>query len=377
MARCPYCGVAVVNGALPCPYCEGGTIRAPPRYPRRFCARCGADVTAVRDAWCPGCGFRIQSAAVSPAAPAMPLASSGAGAGRALVLLFLLIVGAIAVAQTVPPFLASLGADPSIHEPAVTPTDAPGYSYHETGADTRELAYTVRGRAGTVPVTLYRGVFEAMPDDIIGYVGDDQTARYRRIIGESTGRPYIRDLAETIASMTDEPDDQVRIAVSLVQHFDYDDERAASTYHGVWYPYETLYLERGVCSDRSVLLAALLRELGFGVALFSFDAENHMAVGIRCPEGYDFRGTGFAFIESAGTKIMTDAEGTYGGGVPLVSTPEVIPVAEGRAFASIGTEAKDAAEWDALRGMGRTLDSYHYGRWQELSKKYGLVHEEG
>lgn len=313
------------------------------------------------------------------AAPAITTPPAAGAGGRTFVILFLLAVGVLVVAQAIPPFLDQLGQwgpDPSIHPPTVIPTGAPGHSAHETGADRRELAYTVRGRAGNVPATLYRGVFDAMPDDIIGYVGDDQTALYHRIIGEKTSRPYLRDLAATIESMTDDPDDEARIAVSLVQNLEYDDARAADTHHGVWYPYETLYLERGVCSDRSVLLAALFRELGFSVALLRFDAENHMAVGLRCPAEYGFRGTGYAFVESAGTKIMTDAEGTYGGGVALISTPEVIPVAEGRAFASIGIEAKDAAEWNALLGMGRTLDSYHYGRWQTLSKKYGIVPKE-
>lgn len=376
MARCPYCGATISNGSLPCPYCEGGTGRAPRQYPRRFCARCGEDVTAVQDAWCPGCGFRIRSVETQPAGPATATPARAGGAGRILLVLLLLVVDALIIGQAVPPIINSWGADPSIHAPAVVPTGVSGHSTHETGADARELAYTVRGHAGTVPVTLYRGVYDAMPDRIVGYVGDDEAERYRRIVSEQTGRPYLRDLAATIASMTDEPDDRARIAVSLVQHLDYDDARAAGTYYGVRYPYETLFLEQGVCSDKSVLLAALLRELGFGVVLLRFDAESHMAVGLRCPAGYDYRGTEYAFVESAGTKIMTDAEGDYVGVGRLTSMPEVIPVADGRAFASIGTEAKDAAEWNELRGMGQTLDSYHYGRWQVLCRSYGIVTRE-
>jgi hypothetical protein len=212
--------------------------------------------------------------------------SSAGSAGRALVILFLLLVGALAVAQAVPAIAGIWTPDP-IHPPTVVAPGLPGHSGSETGADARDLAYTVRGRAGTVPVTLYRGVYDAMPDRIIGYVGDDKTARYQRVVSESSGRPYLRDLAATIGSMSEDPDDHARIAVSLVQHLEYDDARAASTYYGVRYPYETLSLGRGVCSDKSVLLAALLHELGFGVALLEFDAENHMAVGLRCPDGGD------------------------------------------------------------------------------------------
>ena len=49
------------------------------------------------------------------------------------------------------------------------------------------------------------------------------------------------------------------------------------------YPYEILYENKGVCSDKSRLLACLLKELGFGCVLFVYNSENHEAVGIKCP----------------------------------------------------------------------------------------------
>ncbi len=165
--------------------------------------------------------------------------------------------------------------------------------------------------------------------------------------------------------------------MSVVQYLDYDTARAAGTYYGVRYPYETLYLGRGVCSDKSVLLAALLRELGFGVALLRFDAECHMAVGIRCPDGYDYLGTGYAFVESTTPSIITDAGGDYVGAGRLISAPKVIPIAEGQAFASIANEDRDAAEWNELRGTGPVLDAYHYERWQALSREYDILPETG
>ncbi|NLX50460.1 MAG: hypothetical protein GXY82_11465 [Methanospirillum sp.] len=375
MARCPYCGATRADGSLPCPYCAEGAREAARIRPRRYCARCGQDVTTVQGVWCPWCGFRLLAVASPPRAPVAAATPRAVNPGRVLILLFLLAVGGFAAVQAVPGFieqLYGLGPDPSIHEPTVIPGSPPGHSSHETGAGGLDLTYTVRGRTGAVPVVLYRGVYDALPDRIVGFVGDDEAARYGRVIGEPSTSPYLRDIVTTIASMTDEPDDRGRIAVSLVQHLEYDDERAAGTYYGVRYPYETLYLGRGVCSDRSVLLAALLRELGFGVALFEFEAENHMAVGILCPDGYDYRGTGYAFIESTAPSIITDAGGEYRGAGRLVSMPVVIPVAGGAPFTSIVTEAEDAAEWNGLRGMGPSLDSFHYGRWQQLCRKYGL-----
>ncbi|MGO0121888.1 stalk domain-containing protein [Desulfothermobacter acidiphilus] len=49
------------------------------------------------------------------------------------------------------------------------------------------------------------------------------------------------------------------------------------------YPVETL-VEGGVCIDKSILFAALLRELGYRVALLVFEGNpGHMAVGVDCP----------------------------------------------------------------------------------------------
>lgn len=296
-------------------------------------------------------------------------------AGQTLFALFVLVVGLLVFAQTAPSFrdqLGQWGKDPSIHEPTIISRSPPGHSPHETGAIARELIYTVRGHEDVVPFTLYEGVYYAVPARIVGYAGDDKAARYRRVVGEQLGRPYICDLATTIESMTEEPDGRARIAVSLVQHLGYDHERAASAYYGVQYPYETLCLGMGVCSDRSVLLGRCSASSDSAWRSWSSAPRSTWPSGSSCPDGYDFRGTGYAFVESAGAKITTDAGGTYAGGDRLVSVPEVIPVAEGRAFASIATEAMDAAEWNELRGMSTNLDSYHYSRWQGLCREYGL-----
>lgn len=64
------------------------------------------------------------------------------------------------------------------------------------------------------------------------------------------------------------------------------------------FPYETLYDNLGICTDKSFLEAALARELGYGVSLLAFDAERHMAAGIRVPGEYSSFGTGYAFVET-------------------------------------------------------------------------------
>ena len=51
------------------------------------------------------------------------------------------------------------------------------------------------------------------------------------------------------------------------------------------YPVETLYEMCGDCEDKTILLAGIIREMGYGVALIIFD--DHMGVGVYCGEGVD------------------------------------------------------------------------------------------
>jgi hypothetical protein len=69
-----------------------------------------------------------------------------------------------------------------------------------------------------------------------------------------------------------------------------------------------LYENKGVCGEKSMLLAFLLRDLGFGVVLFDFAAQNHEAVGVKCSNG--FRGTGYCYLEST-TPVGIDFSGDW------------------------------------------------------------------
>ncbi|NTW27606.1 MAG: hypothetical protein HGA36_04735, partial [Candidatus Moranbacteria bacterium] len=71
------------------------------------------------------------------------------------------------------------------------------------------------------------------------------------------------------------------------------------------YPYETLFEQAGVCSDKSLLATALLRQLGYGTAIFAYEQDNHMAIGIACPKAASTYGSGYCYGEttSVGNKI--------------------------------------------------------------------------
>ena len=98
-------------------------------------------------------------------------------------------------------------------------------------------------------------------------------------------------------------DQMVELAVSFVQSIPYDDARAAkiennSPTEKPNYPYELLYDDKGVCSDKSFLLTAILRQMGYGTSLFEYNEAKHIAVGIQCPIDKSSYSSGFCYTET-------------------------------------------------------------------------------
>lgn len=103
-------------------------------------------------------------------------------------------------------------------------------------------------------------------------------------------------------------DDTLELAVTLVQSLPYDEAKAAivkqndgSTVEAIkstWtrLPYETLYENMGICSDKSLLLVNILSKLGYGVALI--DYPTHLAAAVQCPQDVSTYESGYCYIET-------------------------------------------------------------------------------
>jgi hypothetical protein len=180
-------------------------------------------------------------------------------------------------------------------------------------------------------------------------------------------------------------DDQARIAISLVQRIPYDSEKAKINIHHYLkvktrYPYEVIADNKGICGEKSLLLAFLLREIGFGVALFLYEKEKHMAVGIKSPEEFSLFNSGYAFIETTGVSIATDNQLRYKSlqsygidGRKLKSYPQIIPLADGQQFNSIYNEFLDAREWNMINEKYPQDEGFYRKRWLNLVQKYGII----
>ncbi len=68
--------------------------------------------------------------------------------------------------------------------------------------------------------------------------------------------------------------------ISFVQHLPYTEDSVTAGFDEYpRFPYETLYDNGGDCEDTSILVSALLREMGYDVVLLKFNA--HLAVGVK------------------------------------------------------------------------------------------------
>jgi hypothetical protein len=81
-------------------------------------------------------------------------------------------------------------------------------------------------------------------------------------------------------------DEAANYIISFVQSLDYIPDNIVTGYDEYpKYPVETLYDRGGDCEDTSILLAALLKEMGYSVALIGLTDDNmengHMGVGIK------------------------------------------------------------------------------------------------
>lgn len=105
-------------------------------------------------------------------------------------------------------------------------------------------------------------------------------------------------------------DQMVDLVLAFVQSIPYDELKAKNilTSGGdekMLYPYELLWEQKGVCSDKSILAYVILKEMGYGTALFTYKESNHMAVAVQCPESYSTYRSGYCYAEttSSGNKI--------------------------------------------------------------------------
>jgi len=252
----------------------------------------------------------------------------------------------------------------------------------ERGAIIKEQPYVLSGRNRHVQFTMYRGVNDYLTINKPNYYDKNNELFWQDLIDDEVQQKYLTGFITQIKKKTVNRDDQARIAISIVQQIYYDRNFTARfNEYGYKYPYQTLFDDSGVCTDKSILLAYILKELGYGVALLKFIPEHHVVVGVLAPTQYTYKNTGYAFVDPVCSCIIpTFDKGEYGDDsknlTPLTSTPVVIKISDGMSFDSISQEYQDAAVFDRLSQSAQennnqlSHDDYEY-IYQPLIQKYG------
>ena len=197
-----------------------------------------------------------------------------------------------------------------------------------------------------IPKSLYEGAKTASKKAMIpSGIGDAWLpGYYRSFIEDRKQIPFFTALLKPFRAIRREQgldsDRYMELLTAYVQGLPYDHDKTASLNVAPRFPVETAADKKGICSDKSLLLAAMLSIEGYACAILHFGPEHHAAVGIPAPDGYDFKKTGYAIIETTVVSYI-GSEPCTPEGVREVKRPKVIPIGNGtKTYSAIRDTAK-------------------------------------
>ncbi len=262
------------------------------------------------------------------------------------------------------------------------------YSSYDATPKNIALNYTLRGEKLSLNFEVYEGFIEYVSKISPSITNSSEKNLSRadfklKILNEAEQRKMILPLVIEIQNLTSVENDQMRIAVSLVQNIPFGYSNKTSSFGAYQinysrYPYEVLYDMQGICGEKTNLLALLLREMGYGLSIFYYPSYNHEALGISCPKGESVLDSGYCFVETTGPSIVTDDKIRYLNIGKLLSEPEIYPLGEGKSLEKNLYEYSDANTLikirDSIEKYG-VISSFKKKTFDVLKKKYGLADE--
>lgn len=255
-------------------------------------------------------------------------------------------------------------------------------SSYQTNPKNISLDYTLNSKKGSINFTVYEGVYDYVSkvSSFIDLEKNPSLLDFRlKNLNEPIQKQFIYPLILQIQQITSNKEDQMRIAISIVQNIPFGNSKKSLDIGPISMPYqrkayEVLYDLQGVCSEKSELLIFLLRGLGYNTAFIYFPLENHEAVGIKCTSKFSIQNTGYCFIETTGPAIISDYKTEYMGNIKLTSTPRIIEISEGLSLYKI-KEFNDAKTLINIREDMRkygSINPLQHFQFKQIKKKYGL-----
>lgn len=232
--------------------------------------------------------------------------------------------------------------------------------------------YMYNKQPKSMTILVYGGL-----NDYLKGISRDNYSTYQELdnnlMSDPIQREYLLEIVDEIRNITDDKEEQAKIAISFVQRVRYDTKSVNDDNLQNRYPYEVLYSKRGVCSETSRLLAFVLSNLGFGTALMGFDPEpgeeyGHEVVGISCPTKFAYLDTNYCYIETTTPSIITDSGGDR-------RIPYINVISDGLSLTNLSEEYKDAKYLESLyitNSEEGGLDCSELDDARELKEKYKL-----
>jgi len=146
---------------------------------------------------------------------------------------------------------------------------------------------------------------------------------YNAFLSEDSDLYLLEAILESLRGRTIGTEyDMVQLIAAFVQSIPYEIAEEQK------YPFETLYLNKGDCSDKSVLMCKLLLLEGYDACLFSYQKAEHMAVGIRVDKDDYFEG--YAYVEATAYNPIGSIPEKLAGGIRIEEDPNVVyPISNG------------------------------------------------
>lgn len=261
-------------------------------------------------------------------------------------------------------------------------------SPYQTNPSVIDLKYTLRGETNSINFTVYGGFedyISKVPRSIFYSPGVNSSRGdfIIKAINEEEQRKFLMPLVIEIQNLTNNKDDQMRIAISIVQNIPFGPSNKTYFFGDTKvnysrYPYDVLYDMQGICGEKTDLLAFLLKEMGYSVSAFYYEAENHEVLGIKCPIEESLMNTGYCFVETTAPSIITDNKLSYAGVGKLISIPVMYLISQGNSIGSNLNEYSDAKKLIRIRdSMEKTglIWPFQKKALDSLKIKYGLAEQ--
>jgi hypothetical protein len=259
----------------------------------------------------------------------------------------------------------------SIPTPTVSPDTVPSVlpdSDYQTLPKSVLYSYYTDTSRKSISLTTYGGFADYLSGRRSSSGPDKEVLRER--MENILQQHYLQPLVDIIKNRSPNPDGQAKIAISLVQHLPYNAKRSFQQPAEWYYPYETVYNNKGTTADKSLLLAYLLKELEYDTIVFDYSSS--MAVGVKCSPDYDYFNTGYAFIDVTRPTIITYVPDTEYGGGGISPNPRIIHVNEGKRTLDVNSEYRDALQLKHLERIGGALNQTESLDMLRISRMYDL-----